>query len=103
MELLGKANTLIKSYLNGTYQRVLIDTSLSNNSIYSDWVKIKNGIPQGSILGPLFFLFYINDLPGIITDISQPVLITDDTSVLISKPNPTEFINHINKVQYLEI
>jgi hypothetical protein len=40
----------------------------------------------------------INDLPGIITDISQPVLFADDTSMLISKPSPTEFINDINKV-----
>jgi hypothetical protein len=56
--IVGKANTLIKSYLSDRYQRVLIDTSHSNNSIYSDWVKIKNGILQGSILGPLFFLFY---------------------------------------------
>jgi hypothetical protein len=61
-------------------------------------VKIKNSVLQGSILDPLFFLFYINDLPGIITDISQPVLFADDTSMLISKPSPTEFINDINKV-----
>jgi hypothetical protein len=48
--------------------------------------------------GPLFFLFHINDLPGIITGISQPILFSDDTSILISKPSPTEFINDINKV-----
>jgi hypothetical protein len=96
--IVGKANALIKYYLNDRYQRVLIDTSHSNDSIYSDSMKIKNGILQGSILGPLFFLFYINDLPGIITDISQPVLFADDTIILISKPSPTEFIYDINKV-----
>ena len=61
-------------------------------------MKIKNSVLQGSILDPLFSLFHINDLPGIITDISQPVLFADDTSMLISKPSPTEFINDINKV-----
>jgi hypothetical protein len=62
-------------------------------------VKVKNRVPQGSIFGPLFFfLFYINNLPGIVTDISQPVLFADDSSIFISKPNPTEFIDDINKV-----
>jgi hypothetical protein len=44
------------------------------------------------------FYSHINDLPGIITDTSQPVLFADDTSILISKPRPTEFINDINTV-----
>jgi hypothetical protein len=76
----------------------MIGTSYSNNSISSYWVKVKNGVCQGSILGPLFFLSCINDLSEIITDISQTVLFADDTSILISKPCPTEFINDINKV-----
>jgi hypothetical protein len=76
--------------------KVLIDTSHSNNSILSDWVKAKNGVPQGSILGPLFFLFYVNDLPGIITDISRLVLFADNIS--IPSPSLAEFINDINKV-----
>jgi hypothetical protein len=87
--IVGKANTLIKSCLNDRYQRVLIDTSHSNNSILSDWVKVKYRVPGGSILGSFFFLFYVNDVPGIITDIFQPVLFADDTSILISKPSPT--------------
>ena len=52
-------------------------------------MKVKCGIPQGSILSPLFFLFYINDLPKIIRD---------DTSILISKPSPIEFIKNFNWV-----
>jgi hypothetical protein len=93
-----KANTLIKSYLNDRYQRTVIDTSHSNNSSSSDWVKVKNWVPQCSILCPLLFLFHVNDLPGIITNVSQPVLFADDTSILISKPSPTEFINNNNKL-----
>ena len=43
-------NALLRSYLIGRYQRVLIDNSCSNNSTISEWSKIKHGIPQGSVL-----------------------------------------------------
>jgi hypothetical protein len=61
-------------------------------------VKAKHGIRHGSVLGPLFLLLYINDLPKIITDLSQSVLFADDTSLFVSKPSPTEFVNDFNKV-----
>ncbi|GFG35144.1 hypothetical protein Cfor_09631 [Coptotermes formosanus] len=61
----GKLKTLIESYLTGRHQRVTLGSKTdSNNS--SNWEVIKCGVPQGSILGPLFFLCYINDLPKII-------------------------------------
>ena len=61
----GKFKTLIESYLTGRYHKVVLgNRSNSNNS--SEWEMIKYGVPQGSILGPLFFLYYINDLPKII-------------------------------------
>ena len=50
------------------------------NGQHSSWRDVNAGIPQGSILGPFFFLVYINDLP---TDLkSNPKLFADDTSLL---------------------
>jgi hypothetical protein len=75
----GSIGKLIKFYLNDRYQRTLINSNYSLG--VSDWQKVKQGMPQGSILGPLLFLLYI-DLPYLINKISKPILYADDTSIL---------------------
>jgi hypothetical protein len=54
-------------------------------------VPVKHGVSQGSILGPLFFLLYINDLPKIISDLFKPIFFADDTSIIITNSKPSGF------------
>jgi hypothetical protein len=78
--IVGNAHALIKSYLSDRYQHVLIDDNLTHSYTYSAWGKIKHGVPQGSILGPFF---YINDLPKVLNNDSKTVLFADDTSICV--------------------
>jgi hypothetical protein len=69
----------------------------------SKWDKINIGVPKGSVLGPLFYLIYINHLPSVIPCIlsnknSSVILFADDTSVIISEPCLMKFERKFNIV-----
>jgi hypothetical protein len=81
----GKAKLLLESYLTNRFQRVQLDNTIPNLKTTSTWEKIKHGFPQGSALGPLLFLLYINVLPRAIVQNATPILFADDTSIIITE------------------
>ena len=63
----------IEKWLIGRRQRVVVDGEVSN------WKPVLSGVPQGSVLGPILFLIYINDFDDDI--ISKVLKFADDTKV----------------------
>jgi len=90
----GKANNLIKSYLQDGYKRVLVE--FNSRKYHSKWESVTDGVPQGYILGPLLLILYNNDLPNAISDTGNPVLYADDTSLIITNVDRQMFEKDIN-------
>jgi len=86
----------LRSYLISRRQYVEID------GIKSDIMEINYGVPQGSVLGPLLFLIYINDVGCIDELINVPKVYADDTNLFINAPTIPELNvkcqNAINKI-----
>ena len=76
----GKANDWISSYLNNRNQSVKLNGVLSNQN------SISCGVPQGSILGPLLFLIYINDMHRALPQ-STVYHFADDTNLVFNCKN----------------
>jgi len=86
---------LIKSYLDGRYQKVVLS---QNKGIESTWEKIRQGVQQGSVLGPILFLIYINDLPNLTSTGTKILLYADDTSIIVISPNMENFETKIGNI-----
>jgi len=86
----GIANLWFKSYLNERRQFVCID------SINSNIQQNNCGVPQGSILGPLLFILYINDLNKAINH-SEVYHFADDTSLILSNQSFKELTKQMNR------
>ena len=90
---------LIIDFLDARKQGVVL------NGQYSSWASVKARVPQGSILGPLFFLMFINDLSDNL--VLNPNLFADDTSlfsvvqdITLSANNLNDDLKKINKMAF---
>ena len=79
----------IKDYLNDRSQYTFV------NGVKSDELSINYGVPQGSVLGPLLFLIYINDLYRAVPE-AYPKLFADDTNVFLADKNIDNLVNKAN-------
>jgi hypothetical protein len=85
----GVAFNWLKDYLSNRYQYVTFDNHDSQKKL------IKCGVPQGSILGPLLFLLYINDITNV-SDTIFPIIFADDTNIFLTGKNIDEIILNMN-------
>ena len=89
---------LYQSYLNNRYCRTAISNDSENGNKVSHWAKVRHGVPQGSALGPLLFILYINDLPKIINKTATPIIFADDTSILFAHPKLIDLNKNIQVI-----
>ncbi|KAL5252975.1 hypothetical protein ACHWQZ_G015666 [Mnemiopsis leidyi] len=87
----GNALQLISSYLSNRKQYVNV------LDIKSDELPVHYGVPQGSVLGPLLFILYINDICNISTD-AKLVLFADDTNIFVAAESISKVYEIANKV-----
>ena len=97
LQSIGVGDTILKwvlNFLKGRSQRVKLEGYLSSNE-----TKVTSGVVQGSVLGPLLFNIYINDLPNNID--SEILLYADDTKIFraITSLEDTEILQQdLNKI-----
>ena len=87
---------LIKSYLENRWQRTKIDTT------FSTWSELLPGVPQGSVLGPLLFNIYINDIFFIIEQ-TNVCNYADDTTLYVCDKNLNCLIKKLEHDSHMKL
>ena len=89
----GKVKVWIEDWLSGRKQRVRV------NGLSSGWMEVSSGVPQGSVLGPLLFLIFINDIDnGLLNWILK---FADDTKIFTEVSCGADLISLQNDVDAL--
>jgi hypothetical protein len=92
----GKTNTWIQNFLSDRSQAVVVDGEKSSYIVIID---VDSGVPQGSVLEPSLFLFYINDIPCSLK--STVRLFADDTIAFLavtSEADAVDLQSNLNKL-----
>ena len=82
----GTALDWIRNFLTNRTQCVRVGSSMSS------WTEVVSGVPQGSVVGPILFLCFINDLPNVVTGIVK--IFADDTKLFSQVPE-TEYCEQL--------
>lgn len=93
----GQINNWVQSFLTDRRQAVVVDGATS------EFVPVKSGVPQGSVLGPCLFLLFINDLPKGLTSTAR--LFADDTAchkAICKAADQTDLQNDLNQLALWE-
>ena len=90
----GPVQYWIRQFLTDRYQRVVV------NGVSSSSIKVASGVPQGTVLGPLLFLLYINDLPNNVT--SQVRMFADDCLLYRNIKSQSDYLDLQNDLVKLE-
>lgn len=90
MGIRGDLFTWLRGFLSNRIQRVCV------NGTFSAWGDVTSGIPQGSVLGPILFSIFINDLPDNI--VSNVMIFADDTKIYNSDSNSNILQEDLNRL-----
>ena len=81
----GVINNWFADYLSGRSHVTVVNGEASSSA------RVALGVPQGSVLGPILFLIFVNDLPNF-SDIFSSLLFADDANLYLAGPDPTQLI-----------